>query len=236
MSRIILPLDGLDMEKYESIIKTLQKASKKDPNLIWGVKVNDLLVDNGVEIIKELKYAGYKVFADPKLYDIPNTMRNSIKHLVNVEADIITVHCSARYIPTNQKEANRIAGVTVLTSMDEARCQSVYGKNVGESVCRFAHFAAEYKYGYLVCAARDLNFLPNMFNTKLICPGIRPDWYQISDDQKRVMTPAEAIKAGADLLVIGRPILQANDMVDALVKTNEEIEGLCEHKINDSVE
>jgi len=77
-------------------------------------------------------------------------------------------------------------------------------------------------YGYVVCSPKEVESL-NKYSMKKICPGIRPDWYQEKDDQKRTMTPKEAVKAGADLLVIGRPILRSDNIIEALRRTNNEM-------------
>lgn len=224
MSRIILPLDGFgDFSQVEKLVTEIKIAeSLLNKELIWGFKVNDLLIDQGIYVVRFLREKGYKVFADPKLFDIPNTIHNSLLHLIEVGADIISVHCSADY-ESRLNEVEKIAGITVLTSMSETVCQEIYGGTIEEIVNQFAILARNRNYGYCVCSARDFPFLPDMGDTKVICPGIRPEWYQNKDDQKRVMTPAEAIEAGADLLVIGRPILNAEDRVKALVRTNEEI-------------
>ena len=80
---------------------------------------------------------------------------------------------------------------------------------------------------YLVCSAQDLKLI-HALDIKKICPGIRPRWYLQDDDQERTATPAEAIKNGADLLVIGRPLLKSDDIVGAVQRTNAEIEAAVE--------
>ena len=228
MEKIIIPLDGFENEReLMGFVEKIQKAEiLAGDHLIWGFKVNDALVEYGTSIIRRIKYEGFNVFADPKLYDIPNTMYNSLEKLINAGADIVSLHCSAMYTPLDET-APKVAGITILTSMSESICEVIHGKSAEASIERmvnkFAIFARECHYGYLVCSATDLSFIPNMYKTKIITPGIRPVWYQDIDDQKRVMTPAEAIEAGADLLVIGRPILQARCKIDAIKRTNDEI-------------
>jgi len=92
MSRIILPLDGMEIHEAVFIVNAIKKV---DPKMIWGFKVNDLLIEHGVNIIQDLTHKGFNVMADPKLYDIPNTMSNSLKRLITAGAKIITVHCSS---------------------------------------------------------------------------------------------------------------------------------------------
>lgn len=223
MEKIIIPLDGMQNElQIVEFITKIQKAEMAaGEKIIWGFKVNDALVQYGVDIIELIKNEGFKVFADPKLKDIPNTIDNSLKKLIGVGADIVSVHCSADYNPKIEC-AEKIAGITVLTSMSEERCKKIYGASIEVVVNKFAMLARVNEYGYCVCSSRDIPFLPVMHNTKIICPGIRLE--DGKDDQKRVMTPNEAINAGADLLVIGRPILNHPDPVEAIRMTNEEIQ------------
>ena len=89
-------------------------------------------------------------------------------------------------------------------------------------VLRLSTFANFFNYGYVICSGKDLKAVRSL-KIKKIVPGIRPLWYQEEDDQKRTVTPKEAIVNGADLLVIGRPILSSNNIVDSLKRTNDEI-------------
>ena len=87
--------------------------------------------------------------------------------------------------------------------------------NVNDTVKQLAKRCYDWGYGYLVCSPQDLDLISDI-KIKKICPGVRPEWYTTSDDQKRTMTPSEAISKGADYLVIGRPILESNDMISAV--------------------
>jgi len=216
-SKIILPLDGMTISETTNI-------ASQTKGKVWGFKVNDLLIDHGLEIVRGLKTFG-KVMADPKLYDIPNTMTNSIKKLTNAGADIITVHMEPKYKPPSEY-LQKIAGVTILTTMDDNRCEDVYEAPAVEIIEYFKEDAVDLGYGYLVCSGGDLKDLHfNGCYIKKICPGIRPKWAIVKDDdQKRITTPKQAIELGADLLVIGRPITQAKDIIKALDLTNKEIE------------
>jgi len=227
MSRIILPLDNFKSKKeiltFVNKIKDIEK--ELGINSIHSFKLNDALIQFGLDIIRCIKLKGYKVMADPKLYDIPNTMNNSLNALIKAGADIITIHCSSAYIPQNQEQADRIAGVTVLTSMSEVTCKDIYNRSVQDTVNNFAANSVAFGYKYMVCSAQDLNSLDSDYKNKFdfICPGIRPKWYLTEDDQSRVATPEFAIQKGAELLVIGRPILKAKDMFKAICETNDEI-------------
>lgn len=219
--RVIIPLDG--MTKGEAL-----NMSELLAPYAWGFKVNDLLVDCGVDIITRLKGYG-KVMADLKLYDIPNTVANSAKKIKEAGADLITVHASGGFAMMEKAVSvapSNILAVTVLTSFDEENCQLVYGATIKAKVLQFAREAqAAGCYG-IVCSGQELEFLAGQSGVDklaLVNPGIRPAWYVKEDDQKRVVTPAKAIKMGATLLVIGRPITKAEDPIEAIKKTNEEI-------------
>lgn len=222
MEKIIVALDGFtELWQILKITKAVTKAETlAGERIIWGFKVNDALIKHGNEIIMVLKDEGFRVMVDPKLYDIPNTINHSLNQSIGAGADIVTVHCSANYEPHGNEE-EKIAGITILTSMSEADCQKIYNCSIEETVNKFAIMARNFYYGYCVCSARDIPFLPEMGGTKLICPGIRLE--DTKDDQKRKMTPREAIKAGADLLVVGRPILNAVNPIQAINEINEEI-------------
>lgn len=235
MEKIILPLDGFtELATILHVIRKVQEAEMHEgAKVIWGFKVNDALIQHGLDIVKRIKEEGFRVFADPKLKDIPNTINNSVTRLIDAGADIISVHCSGQYIPTNEIRKH-IAGITVLTSMSEKQCRWAYGSSIRETVVRFYAEAKICGYGYLVCSPKELNYFDFDDSMVKITPGIRPEWYQKEDDQKRVATPADAIKAGTDLLVIGRPILKAVDMLDAIKQTNKEIALAQEELINNN--
>ena len=214
-NRIILPLDNLAWESAEVI---MQKTKGK----VWGYKLRRTILDKGLCIIQKVKDYG-NVMVDFKLYDIPSAMDESIIAHVESGADITTVHCTSGYKPQPEL-AKYVAGVTILTSMSMYQFEKYYrGMNISSAVRTMAIDCDTFNYGYMVCSAKDLDDLPSC-KPKKICPGIRPLWYQKKDDQNRTMTPAAAIKAGADLLVIGRPILNSDDPLKAIERTNEEIQ------------
>ncbi len=123
--------------------------------------------------------------------------------------------------------------VTVLTSLGEEDVLRIYGCSVEAAVLKFARDAATANMSGIVCSPKELEMLaqyPELKGLLRVTPGIRPAWHQKGDDQKRVMTPAEAIKAGADFLVIGRPIIEANNRKEAFNYTVEEVARALEEK------
>lgn len=165
-------------------------------------------------IVRKLKKFGH-VFADVKLYDIPNTVANSVKKLSRAGADMITVHASGgiEMIKAAKQNAGRskILAVTVLTSQNN--------KNTKRNVIKLAQDAITVGVQGIVCSGQELGALkgvPGIKSIIKVVPGIRPVWYAKKDDQKRTITPHEAIRLGADYLVIGRPITKAKSPLGAL--------------------
>ena len=229
--RIILALDNMTLEQCLALAEELSGT----PGL-WGFKLNDILRAKGYDIIPKFKPFG-RVFADLKLKDIPNTVKNDVNKIKRFEPDFLTIHASGT-VEMQQAAVEAagdlltILGVTVLTSYNDETCKRSYGAPVKEKVLEFATMAHEAGVTHLVSSAMDLEILKedSKFNQMIkITPAIRPLWYQKIqegyDDQKRKTTAREAIDNGADLIVIGRPIIGADDRVEAIRLTMEEIEG-----------
>lgn len=222
-SKVIVALDGLTRDRALSLAKNLSGH-------VWGFKVNDLLLDCGVEIISTLKAFG-SVFADPKLHDIPNTVANSVTKISRAGADLITIHASAgldALVAANAvKGDSKLLAITVLTSLGSETVSAVYGKNIEAAVLSFAASAKKAAFDGVVCSPKELELLSADTDAKdllKVTPGVRPAWFdRRSDDQTRVMTPEDALNLGADYLVIGRPILAADDPVEAANKIAEDI-------------
>lgn len=205
---LIIALDGITSKEALEIARKLKKE-------VWGFKVGDLLYEDS-SIIQKLKKFGY-VFVDVKLHDIPNTVANSVKKLSHAGADMITVHASGgiKMMKAAQQNAGRskILAVTILTSQNN--------KNTKRNVIKLAQDAITAGVQGIVCSGHELKALKGVRGIKSIIrvvPGIRPVWYTKKDDQKRTITPDEAIKLGADYLVIGRPITKAKDVLRTLNK------------------
>ena len=227
-SPIILALDGKTPDESIALTDKLRKY-------IWGVKVNDLFFEMGWEIV-ELLGAATNVMLDVKLFDIPNTVGNICARFAPRPVDIVTVHATGGEAMIRQAVhhmAGKVAAVTCLTSFDEESCQASYGRSSECVVTDLTKIAKAGGASYSVCSPKELKlacFKKDYlwaFQGKKIVPGIRPDWFQTQkpDDQKRTMTPAEAMAAGADMLVMGRPILQHPDPEQAVCMTLEEIEA-----------
>jgi len=187
--------------------------------------------NNGFTLADRLVAQGKKVFMDLKLHDIPNTVMKATAALARRGYEFTTVHA---YLPTMTAAKEGIAGaslkllaVTVMTSYDDADLAAAgYNFSVQDLVARRAAQAWGAKMNGLVASAAEVPALRLMVDDEmiLVTPGIRPQGADL-DDQKRVATPAAAIAAGADYLVVGRPITEAEDPAAAAEAIIKEIEG-----------
>ncbi len=159
---------------------------------------------------------------DFKLYDIASAMDESIRMHLHHGVDITTVHCSSTFIPEDIYKDN-VIGVTVLSSMKQKDFNLFNTGKICNVVSDMVNFADGH-YGGIVCSPLELSGM-NKPNLLKICPGVRPEGYTTEDDQSRVDTPCSTIKNGADLIVMGRPILLAKDMVGATKRIIESMEG-----------
>lgn len=186
---------------------------------------------HAIRVVDWIKKYGGKVFYDIKLNDIPTTVERAVKAARELGVDLINVHATAGVEAMKKAveaagDKTKVAAVTVLTSMDADNLRDVgfYMQGeytdadlVGAQVCRLAQRAYEAGVPYLICSPKDLEYLKRDHlvgepwgKFKTVTPGIRPAW-AAANDQKRVMTPAEAIAAGSDIVVIGRPIVSPPD-------------------------
>ena len=229
--RIYVALDTTDVEQAK--IWAGQLKGK-----VGGLKVGkEYFTANGPQGVQAVTGAGMPLFLDLKFHDIPNTVAGAIKAALPLKPALINVHASggARMMVAAAEAAKSagadrpiVLGVTVLTSMDESDLQGV-GIDVSaeQQVVRLATLARDSGLDGVVCSAREITVLREALGPgfKLVVPGIRPTWAS-ADDQRRVVTPRQAIEMGADHLVIGRPITGADDPAAAAIKISEELEGL----------
>lgn len=224
MTEIIVAVDGYSYKEAEDKHILSQLAQARSKEMIWGIKVCDMLYSGDVpKIIGNLKDT-YKlnVLADVKLHDIPSTTENSLRRLVDAGADVVTVHCSSNFKPKNRDLLKHIAGVTALTSFTNLEMKWIYEKETSEIVRDFADVAQMNRYEYIVGSVQGLKYMENN-PLKKICTGIRPHWYPERHDQVRVDSVKEAVRSEADYIVIGRPILRSDDIVGTIKKIYTEI-------------
>jgi orotidine-5'-phosphate decarboxylase len=185
----------------------------------------------GPTIIQEVKQTGSRVFLDLKFYDIPNTVRSAVAATSALGIEMLTIHlvggsemCVAAV--TGRARSNvLLLGVTILTSQVDDNLHEVgFRTTVVNQVLLLAELAKNCGIPGLVASPHELKPLRHRFGSlfTIVTPGVRPSWAE-AGDQKRIMTPLEAIQAGADFLVIGRPITAAPNPKEALERILEEI-------------
>lgn len=213
--KIIVALD------FQDAGEALRLATRLDPQLC-RVKVGfELYVAAGPTIVESLQQLGFDVFLDLKFHDIPNTVASACRAAATLGVWMVNVHASGGI---RMMQAARLAldafaappllmAVTVLTSMDSTDLQGVgVTRTAEEQVYELAVLAQSCGLNGVVCSAQEAAGLRRGLGSDfvLVTPGIRPEGAD-NDDQKRVLSPMEAIKLGADYLVVGRPITRASD-------------------------
>ena len=196
------------------------------------LKVNSALRACGYGLIDEIHECGLKVFADLKLDDIPETLETDAVILGEAHPELVTVMCHVgkKGLERLRKSltATELLGVTILTSLDEEEVAKLHGLNINQAVKMLCGLAEEAGLDGLICSPKELGTFRSFLTRgmTLNTPAIRPSWSIIAgDDQNpdRVMTPKKAIMEGADRIVVGRPIVQAENPRDAVMRTIEEI-------------
>jgi orotidine-5'-phosphate decarboxylase len=225
MTEMIIALDGVtfNQARETGTLSTLAEACEK--NMIWGVKISDMLYSGDVsKIISTLKDE-FKlgIMADVKLHDIPSTMENSINKLGGAGANIITIHCSSNYRPKNTGLLKYLAGVMALTSFTDLEIKWIYDRPHEEIIRAFSDIALMNNYEYIVGSVKDMNYIQEN-PLKKICTGIRPSWYRERHDQVRIATVKEALRTEPEFIVIGRPITAADNMMTAIERLHAEIQ------------
>ena len=215
-ARIILALDGLSAEE------ALEKAkSLKDSVGIYKIGLEQIYgsLRKNENLLSRLRAFNRPLFLDAKLYDIPNTIKGAVRNIAALGADFLTTHHSAVNAARDAvgDGGAKILAITILTS-DQAD---------EEEVLALAEKAKKDGADGVIASAQEARALRESLGKDflIITPGIRPSFYKEKDDQKRRATPADAIKAGADYLVIGRPILRAKNPRQAAKEIAEEIES-----------
>lgn len=202
----------------------LQLASKLK-GLIGGVKLGkEFFAAHGPAGVAQISRIGHRIFLDIKLHDIPNTVAGAIHAVTDLGCFMLTIHASGgpsmieAAVEARGKSATpKILAVTVLTSLNDHDLEAVGQCNpVRDQVIRLARIAKACGVDGIVSSPQEVSALREAMGSDvdLVVPGIRPNWAS-ADDQKRIMTPLKAVRAGADYLVIGRPITRADDPAEA---------------------
>ncbi|MEW8014892.1 MAG: orotidine-5'-phosphate decarboxylase [Candidatus Sedimenticola endophacoides] len=226
-SRIIVALD------FPAEAPALELVAGLDPTLCRLKVGKEMFTRLGPGFVSKLAARGFDIFLDLKFHDIPNTVAAACEAAADLGVWMINLHASGgrRMMETARERLERRAerplliAVTILTSLGEADIAEVgYSGSPAENVLRLARLSESSGLDGIVCSPLEAGVVRGAVGSefKLITPGVRPV-FASSDDQRRIMTPADALRGGADYLVIGRPITAAADPLRALRLIQEEI-------------
>ncbi len=211
--RLIVPLDVPDLESAIAQVEALPDVT------FWKVGL-ELFVSAGPPILDYLKQNNKRIFLDLKFHDIPNTVAGACRAAIKYNVDFLTIHASAgkealqAAVETKQASTAppKLLAVTLLTSINDRSLafDLQVPIELPEYILKMAMLAQENGIDGAVCSPQEVTKLREVCgdNFWLICPGVRPEFAD-NGDQKRVMTPKQALNAGADYLVIGRPITES---------------------------
>ncbi|HBB65034.1 MAG TPA: orotidine-5'-phosphate decarboxylase [Candidatus Vogelbacteria bacterium] len=208
--RIIVAVDVPDLDKAWEITDKLDSTG-----VLFKIGL-ELIVPFGIgEILNRLttdQIENDRFFIDAKLCDIPNTVGAAARQIAMCDVGMFNVHASAgadaMAVAVQNRGVSKVLAVTILTSLSNEQCKEIYGNEPNDAVLLLALLAHTAGVQGLICSPKELTMLHEhrvAEDMLKITPGVRPTW-AAANDQKRVMTPAEAIRAGATHLVIGRPI------------------------------
>jgi orotidine-5'-phosphate decarboxylase len=217
MAELIVALDVQTREEAVEKVKLIG-----DPVGFYKIGL-ELFTAEGPDVVKAVKDLGKKVFLDLKLHDIPRTVERAVRSGGKLGVDLMTIHsvggkamirAAADAAAEFGGDGPKILAVTVLTSLDQTDLEDVgiVGRTPADQVAAMARFATANGAHGLVCSPREVGALSRMLKagTLFITPGVRPAGAAVGD-QKRVATPAEAVRDGSTHLVVGRPVLAASD-------------------------
>ena len=227
-NKIIVALD------YEKEAEALALVDQIDPSLCRLKVGKEMFTTLGMNFVKQLHQRNFDVFLDLKYHDIPNTVARAVRSAADLGVWMVDLHASGglrmmeeakRILEPYGKDAPLLIAVTVLTSMEDLDLLQI-GINASpmEQVLRLAHLTQRAGLDGVVCSPQEVEILRNACGEefKLVTPGIRPIGADFGD-QRRVMTPTAAVRAGSDYLVIGRPITKADNPVEILRSINASI-------------
>jgi len=230
-ARIIVALDVNDKETAISLIRELPEAE------VFKIGMR-LFTSEGPSLLKEVQDLGKLVFLDLKFHDIPNQVAGAVTMAARHEVSMLTLHASGgSEMLKKAAEAARetaaatgipkplLLAVTVLTSLKDAQLDEIGMKaGAADQVLRLADLARAARSDGVVCSPREIELIRSRHGHEflVVTPGIRPAW-AAANDQKRIMTPAQAVSLGANYLVIGRPIIAAPSPQQAFQKILEEL-------------
>jgi orotidine-5'-phosphate decarboxylase len=226
-SKIIVALDVDTKQEALQLVRNLPAAE------IFKVGLR-LFAAEGPSLLQDIHAYGKKTFLDLKLHDIPSQVAGAVLSGAAHGVHMMTLHASggkemmaaARLAAQEaEKKEPLLLAVTILTSLNEEQLKDIGMSNsVLSQVLRLAKLAQKEEMDGVVCSPQELDTIKKEFgeNLLVVCPGIRPEWAAVQD-QKRILTPSQAVKKGADYMVIGRPIIKAPSPQEAFKKILEDL-------------
>ena len=218
---IIVAIDETQLSSFKQIVDSLDSS-------LCMIKVGSVSFNAiGHEALTYVASKGFKIFLDLKLHDIPNTVKKSIEGLVSLPIDMITIHTSGglEMMKAAKKavaDTNiKIFGVTALTSLSDEDTSFIFKRTAEEQVNAMLDLAEQARIDGVVCSPHELSLVSKRKSLLSITPGIRLK--DSNDDQSRVMTPKDAISLGANFLVIGRPVTEAENIKEALLEIHNSL-------------
>ena len=224
-SRLIIAMDFSTLEAAVAVARAIDPESCR-------LKVgHQLYTAAGPDAVRRLSSMGFDIFLDLKYHDIPNTVAQACRAATELGVWMVNVHAGGG--PAMLEAAKAAVGsggplvvaVTILTSIDEQQYEQIgYAGSIAERVVKLAELAQASGLDGVVCSAQEAQILRRLLGDEflLVTPGIRPAG-AASGDQQRVMTPAAAIAAGSDYLVVGRPVTQADDPARVIAAIQSEL-------------
>ena len=223
--KIIVALDGSNLTKIKKIVNDLKSE-------VHSFKIGyEFFFNHGILGYNQIKKISSKIFLDLKLHDIPNTVEKGIVAIEKLKPILTTIHISGgnemMRVSTLNRKYTKILGVSILTSLNRQQIRKFYNEeNIEILIKQFSKEAKKQKLDGIVCSPKEIKVVRKVVgkNFLIVTPGIRPQKLKkINDDQKRVLTPSQAIKMGADLLVIGRPITLSHNPIKTLKDINNSL-------------
>ena len=220
-SKIIIAIDSYEHDQASHILEQL------NPSLCM-IKIGSITFNSlGKEFIYLAHGKGFEIFLDLKLHDIPNTVQKSIEGLITLPIKMLTIHTSGgiKMMQAAMQAVKdieiKIFGVTVLTSLSDEDTNYIFRREAQDQVKAMLDLAEEARIDGIVCSPHELHLVTPRSSLLSITPGIR--FTSSDDDQRRIMTPKQAIELGADFIVIGRPITESNNISKSLNDLSEQI-------------
>ncbi|OGY09725.1 MAG: orotidine 5'-phosphate decarboxylase [Candidatus Blackburnbacteria bacterium RIFCSPHIGHO2_01_FULL_43_15b] len=226
---------ALDVNQLSQALRLVEALHKEVDYFKVGLEL--LHAEGTPRVLAALQSAGAMLFVDWKLHDIPETVKKAVQAIAPFEVPYFNLHASTGrtsiHAAVEAAGKSRVLGVTVLTSLDDAECTEIFGAAADIKVPQFARTFVSLGGHAIICSAKEAQLLRNMpelDSAELWTPGIRPLW-AAARDQKRVLSPADAVRAGADVLIIGRPITQPPGEIGSPVEAAKRIRAEIEEAL-----